>query len=120
MPVSRRDPANLFDMLEASEKVQHFLKNKTLEDFLGDDMLQAAVERNIGIIGEAARRISEDLKQEHPEIPWRKIIAQRNVLIHKYGDIDYKEIWVVVTLHLSRLIDQIRPLIPPLPPDVES
>jgi len=107
-------------MLEASEKVQRFLKNKTFEDFLKDDMLQAAVERNIGIIGEAARRISEDLKQEHPEIPWRKIIAQRNVLIHEYDDIDYKEIWVVATLHLSRLIDQIRPLIPSLPPDVES
>ena len=83
MPLSKRDPANLFDMLEPSEKVQRFLKNKTLEDFLEDDMLQAAVERNIGIIGEAARRISDDLKQEHPEIPWRKIIAQRNVLMHE-------------------------------------
>jgi uncharacterized protein with HEPN domain len=120
MPLSKRDPANLLDMLEASEKVQCFLKDKTREAFLDDDMLQAAVERNIGIIGEAARRISEELKQEHPEIPWRKIIAQRNVLIHEYDDIDYKEIWVVATLHLSRLIDQIRPLIPPLPPEVES
>jgi uncharacterized protein with HEPN domain len=120
MPLSKRDPANLLDMLEASEKVLHFLKNKTFEDFLGDDMLRAAVERNIGIIGEAARRISDDLKQEHPKIPWRQIIAQRNVLIHEYGDIDYKEIWQVATFHLPRLIDQIRPLIPPLPPDVES
>jgi uncharacterized protein with HEPN domain len=107
-------------MLEAAERIQDFLKNKTFEDFLKDDMLRAAVERNIEIIGEAARRISDDLKQEHPEIPWRKIIAQRNVLIHEYDDIDYKEIWEVATLHLSRLIDQIRPLIPPLPPDVES
>jgi uncharacterized protein with HEPN domain len=120
MPLSKRDPANLFDMLEASAKVQSFLKNKTLEDFLKDDMLQAAVERNIGIIGEAARRISEELKQEHPEIPWRKIIAQRNVLIHEYDDIDYKQIWEVATFHLARLIDQIRPLIPPLPLDVEG
>jgi uncharacterized protein with HEPN domain len=106
-------------MLEASEKIQHFLKHKTLDDFLRDDMLRAAVERNLGIIGEAARRISEELKQEHPEIPWRKIIAQRNVLIHEYDDIDYKEIWEVATLHLPRLIDQIRPLIPPLPPEVD-
>ncbi len=78
------------------------------------------MERNLRIIGEAARRISEELKQEHPEIPWRKIIAQRNVLIHEYDDIDYREIWQVVTFHLPRLIDQIRPLIPPLPPDVET
>jgi uncharacterized protein with HEPN domain len=120
MPLSKRDPANLFDMLEAAEKIQRFLMNKTFDDFLRDDMLRAAVERNLEIIGEAARRISEELKQEHAEIPWRKIIAQRNVLIHEYGDIDYKEIWQVATVHLPRLIGQIKPLIPPLPPEVES
>lgn len=119
MPLSWRDPANLFDTLEAAEKAQFFLKDKTFEDFLKNDMLRAAVERNLGIIGEAARRISEELKQEHPEIPWRKVIAQRNVLIHEYDDIDYKEIWEVVTFHLPRLIDQIRPVIPPLPPEVD-
>ena len=70
-----------------------------------NDMLRA-VERNLEIIGEAARRISEELKKDHPEIPWRKIIAQRNVLIHEYGDIDYKEIWQVATFHVSRLIEQ--------------
>ncbi len=120
MPLSWRDPANLYDMLEAAEKVQHFLKNKTFEDFLKDDMLRSAVERNLEIIGEAARRTSEELKQEHPEIPWRKIIAQRNVLIHEYDDIDYKEIWEVATFHISRLIELIRPLIPPLPPEVDD
>ncbi len=78
MPLSKRDPANLFDMLEASEKVQPFLKNKTLEDFIVDDMLQAAVERNIGIIGEAARRISEELKQEHPKSPGAR--SSRNAM----------------------------------------
>lgn len=119
MPLSKRDPANLWDILEAAEKVQHFLKNKTFEDFLEDDMLRAAVERNLEIIGEAARRLSEDLKQEHPEIPWRKIIALRNVLIHEYDDIDYKEIWEVASFHVPRLIDQIRPLMPPLPPEVD-
>jgi uncharacterized protein with HEPN domain len=118
MPVSKRDPANLWDMLKAAEKIQSFLENQTLEIFLENDMLRAAVERNLGIIGEAARRISEELKQEHPEIPWRQIIAQRNVLIHEYDEIDYTEIWKVATFHLPRLIEQIRPLIPPLPPEV--
>jgi uncharacterized protein with HEPN domain len=101
-------------------KVQDFLKDKTFENFLQDDMLRAAVERNLEIIGEAARRVSDDLKQEYPEIPWRKIIAQRNVLIHEYDDIDYKEIWQVATFHVSRLIEQIKPLIPPLPTEVDD
>ena len=69
MPLSKRDPANLFDMLEAAEKVKKFLKNKTLDDFLGDDLLRAAVERNLGIIGEAARRISEELNRSIPKSP---------------------------------------------------
>jgi len=66
MPLSWRDPANLWDMLQAAERVQDFLKNKNFDDFLTDDLLRAAVERNLGIIGEAARRISEEFKQEHP------------------------------------------------------
>lgn len=120
MPLSkRRDPANLWDILEAAEKIQLFLKNKTFDDFLSDDMLRAAVERNLEIIGEAARRVSNDFKHENPDIPWRKIIAQRNVLIHEYDDINYKEMWEVASFHLPRLIDQIRPLMPPLPPEVD-
>jgi uncharacterized protein with HEPN domain len=119
MPLSWRDPANLWDMLVAAEKVQRFLESKTFEDFLKDEMLRAAVERNLEIVGEAARRVSEELKQEHPEIPWSQIIAQRNVLIHEYDDIGYNEIWEVATFHLPKLIDQIRPLIPSLPPEVE-
>src|SRR4030042_530906 len=107
MPLSRRDPANLWDMLEAAEKVQEFLKDKTFEDFMLDDMRRAAVERNLEIIGEAARRISDELKQEHPEIPCERIISQRNVLIHEYGDIDYQRIWKVVSFDVPILIEQI-------------
>jgi uncharacterized protein with HEPN domain len=47
MPLNKRDPANLWDMLEAAERIKDFLKNKTFEDFIRDDMLRAAVERNI-------------------------------------------------------------------------
>jgi uncharacterized protein with HEPN domain len=82
-------------------------------------MLQDAVERNLGIIGEAARRISDNLKQEHPEIPWRRMIAQRNVLIHEYDDVDLGEIWKVASFHVPKLIVSIRPPIPPLPPEVD-
>jgi uncharacterized protein with HEPN domain len=49
MPLSWRDPANLWDMLQAAEKVKDFLKNKTFDDFMADYMLRAAVERNLGM-----------------------------------------------------------------------
>ncbi len=76
------------------------------------DMRRAAVERNLEIIGEAARRVSDGFKREHPEIPWQQIVSHRNVLIHEYGDIDYVKIWKVVSIGVPRLIEQIRPLIP--------
>jgi len=78
MPPSDRDPAYLLDILEAAEKINRYIKGKAFEDFIRDDMLRDAVERNIEIIGEASRRISDTFKRAHPDIPWRKIIAQRN------------------------------------------
>ena len=112
-----RDPAYLLDMLQAARKVANYLKGKTREDYWDDSLLHDAVERNIEIIGEAARRVSDTFKLAHPEIPWRKIIAQRNVLIHEYDDISNDEIWDVAWVHVPALISQLAPLIPPLPPE---
>ncbi len=69
------------------------------------------------IIGEAARRISEELRRAHPEIPWRSMIAQRNVLAHEYGEIKHERMWVLVTEHLPALVLDLEKLIPPVPPD---
>jgi len=107
-------------MLTAARKVQRYVADKSYEDYLGDELLRDAVERNIEIIGEAARKVSEDLKSEHGGIPWRKIIAQRNVLVHEYAAIRPEEIWDVASAHIPRLIHAIEPLIPPLPPEPEA
>ena len=80
-------------------------------------MLRGAVERHIEIIGEAANRVSRGFRAAHPEIPWRQIIAQRNVLTHEYGDIDDALIWRVVTTRIPELMSQLERLMPPLPPE---
>ena len=77
--------------------------------------LQLAVERAIEIIGEAARLISASFKEQHPEIPWQQIIAQRHVLAHDYGEISHDRIWLVATRWIPDLINQLEPLLP-LPP----
>ena len=82
-----RDAAYLWDMVEAARRIQKYTEGLTLDRYLKDDMVQSAVERRLEILGEAARRVSDPFKQSHPEIPWQKIIAQRNVLAHEYGDI---------------------------------
>jgi uncharacterized protein with HEPN domain len=112
-----RDAALLLDMLEAAEKVRRYVRDKTFEDFRRDGLLRDAVERNIEIIGEAARAISDESKAAHSEIPWRKIIAQRNVIVHQYRSIGEKEIWEVAEIHVPDLIASLRPLLPPLPPE---
>ncbi len=90
MRPDERDAAYLLDMLQAASKVARYVQGKRYEDFQRDELLRDAVERNVEIIGEAARRISEAFRNVHPEIPWRKMIAQRNVLIHEYEDTGLK------------------------------
>ena len=66
--------------------------------------------------GEAARRVSESFKDAHPEIPWRRMIAQRNVLAHEYDDIDDRLMWRVVTESIPKLARTLKGLLPALPP----
>jgi uncharacterized protein with HEPN domain len=69
----------------------------------------------VEIIGEAARRVSQEFKQQHPEIPWARIVAQRNVLAHEYGEVDPTRMWRLVVEHLPELIEQLEPLVPEAP-----
>jgi len=60
------------------------------------------------IIGEAAGRVSTSFRNAHPEIPWRQIIGQRNVLIHEYGEIKQERIWKTVTENIPQLIELLK------------
>jgi len=112
-----RDAAYLCDLLESSRLVKQFVENVNFRDYERDRKLQLAVERGIEIIGEAARNISDAFKQAHPEIPWRGIIGQRNVLAHEYGEIKQERIWIVAKEKIPDLISKLQTLIPPLPPE---
>jgi uncharacterized protein with HEPN domain len=118
MQPEERDPAYLWDMLEAAREVQRFVAAVCLEEYMQESLRQRAIERTLEILGEAARNVSETFKTAHPDIPWRSIIAQRHVLAHEYGRIDHSRIWSVATLHIPDLITKLEPLIPPLPPEV--
>jgi uncharacterized protein with HEPN domain len=119
MSLEKDDNVYLWDMLMAARAVQSFVKNRTTADYLADLMLRSAVERQIEIIGEAARHVLSTFQAAHPEIPWRPIQAQRHVLAHDYGEIRHERIWLVATAHIPDLIKQLEPLIPP-PPQEKS
>jgi len=113
-----RDAAYLWDMLETAQIVQRLVAGMTFERYCADRDKQLATERALEIIGEAARRVSEPFKQAHSDIPWSAIIGQRNVLAHDYVKIRQDRVWATLTEHVPKLVAALRPLIPPLPPEV--
>ncbi len=75
--------------------------------FDGDFVLQAAVVRFLGVIGEAASRVPEDWRALAPDVPWRQIVNMRNALVHGYAEVDLDIVWATVTLRLSKLKDDL-------------
>ena len=120
MPPDGRDAGYLLDMLQHARGVVGALRGRTLNEYLGDEDLRLAIERRIEIIGEAARRVSERYQTAHPEIPWRKIVAQRNVLAHEYGEIQDDIIWRVANVSMPELIALLEPLVPPPPSETPA
>lgn len=110
MQFKSRDKAYLWDMLDASRAIAEFIKGKRSKEYLTDRMLRGAVERHLEIIGEAAKRVSEAFQKTHSEIPWKPIIAQRNVLAHEYGEIRHDRVWTVCVEHIPKLICQLESL----------
>jgi uncharacterized protein with HEPN domain len=109
MLAEERDSAYLWDMLEAARSSHGFIVNETIKNYLESKLLRSAVERQLEIIGEAAGKVSNGFREEHPEIPWKKIISQRNVIAHEYGEIMQELIWVLVTNLIPDLITHLEP-----------
>jgi uncharacterized protein with HEPN domain len=94
----------LWDAREAAERIVRFTAGRSFDDYLADDMLRAAVERQFEIIGEAfagLRRVAPALAAGIPDLP--RIIAFRNVLIHGYATVDPTLVWGVIENHLPAL-----------------
>jgi len=111
--VNDADAANLLDMLTAARRVFSYVAGKRYADLESGGLLRDAGERPLDIVGEAARRVSPEYREIHPEIPWTRVIAQRNVIAHEYGDIKLEWIWLVATERIPELIGVLEPLIPP-------
>lgn len=77
-------------------------------DFCNDAKTIDAVIRNLEIIGEAARRLPEEIRIKYPDVEWHKIMSLRNVLIHEYPGIDLETIWHIIENKLSPLEKQVK------------
>ena len=106
----RRDAERLQDIIEAIERIERYAQ-RGKEAFVHDELLQTWVVHHIQIIGEAARKLSDELRARDQEIPWPEIIAMRNVLVHDYFGIDVDEVWSTVEDDLPGLKRRVRTLL---------
>ena len=93
----------LEDILEAIRKIERYVEGVSFEKFVADSMRVDAVLRNLQIIGEAVKRIPEEVKQERPSIEWRKIGALRDIVAHEYFGVDLEIVWDIVQSQLATL-----------------
>ena len=93
----------LKDMLNAIDKIGRYVDGISYEKFKTNSLLCDAVVRNLEIIGEAAKNVSEDIKEKYINIEWKKIAGLRDILIHAYSGIDLEIVWDVVKNKLPGL-----------------
>lgn len=106
------DPTNyLHDILESIDLIETYTQDLTRLGFLASREKQDAVIRRLEIIGEATRHLPAEITAAHPEIPWPRIIAMRNRLIHAYGRVDLELTWAVIKRELPKLKRQVRGLL---------
>jgi uncharacterized protein with HEPN domain len=91
------------DILRHIEDIEEFISGTTLDQFLNDKKSKSAVTLKLLVIGEAAKRISSEIKLRHPQIEWNKIIRTRNIVAHDYEIVDFTIIWKIITVHIPEL-----------------
>jgi uncharacterized protein with HEPN domain len=107
-----RDKEYLIDILEAAKLALGYVSGKTKEEFLKDTECQDAVIRRLEIIGEAARRISDETRATYPNLRWKSIVGMRNVMIHEYDDVDLVIVWDTVQNDLQPLVAALEEVVP--------
>lgn len=114
----RTDVELLADIVELADTLSGFLVNVPDEDnFLTSDLYQSAMLFKLELIGEAAARLSPALKEQHPEIRWKAIIATRNIIIHDYAGLDLHSTWTTLLQDVPILREQVAAILAVLPAD---
>ena len=108
-----RDDTYLVDILESAKIALDYVSGKSWDDFYEDMQCPDAVVRRIEIIGEAARRVSQERRDQHPQIPWREMTSMRNLVIHECDVVDINQVWDTVQNKLPPLIEELGKIVPP-------
>jgi uncharacterized protein with HEPN domain len=103
----RSDPDRVSDILEAIAKIKARITD-SVDVFQQDEMLQVWVIHHLQVIGEAARGLSQSIRDRHPEVPWPEIVALRNILVHEYFGLNMHQVWTMTQKDLPELEEQVQ------------
>jgi uncharacterized protein with HEPN domain len=106
-----RDDAVVQDIVTAALLVIDFVQGFEKSAFLEDWKTRSAVLYQLTVMGEAVKRLSDEFRAEHPQIPWRLIAGMRDRLIHGYDLIDWDEVWKTATVDIPDLLGKFEPLV---------
>ena len=106
-----RERAHLRDMLVAARLAIGYVAGITRDDFEEDVQRQDAVIRRIEIIGEAAHRLTDPTRQALSDLPWREMIGMRNVMAHRYDEIDLDVVWETVPRDLPTVVTRLEQIL---------
>jgi len=107
----RKDEEFLRDMTEAVQRIELYMKNMSYDKFLKDNKTQDAVVRNLEILGEAAKNISDTIKKKYVQIPWKGLAGVRDRLIHHYFGVNFDIVWTVVKKELPQCAPKLQKLL---------
>jgi uncharacterized protein with HEPN domain len=101
----------LEDILEATRKIMAYTGSLSKAAFLEDEKTFDAVVRNLEVIGEAVKKLPEDLRAKHAAVDWKKIAGLRDILIHEYFGLDAEIVWDIVQTKVPVLDREIRSML---------
>ena len=102
--MSREWRLYIADMREFCARVTEYTDGLSREEFEKTRLVYDATLRNLELIGEAARNVPDEVRAKAPDVPWRQVVAVRNILIHGYLGIDNDVIWDIVQNEIEKLL----------------
>lgn len=91
----------LNDIIECMNRIESYTEGVDFDAFSHNQMLIDAVIRNLEVIGEACRNVPDEIRVRYPDIPWKKMIGLRNILIHEYFGVDESIVWEIAKNNLK-------------------
>lgn len=99
----KNDQVYIEHILEAIDRIKKYTEGLEEQEFKKKDMVQDAVVRQIEVIGEATKQLSDEEREKYPEIPWKDLAGMRDNLIHNYFGVDLEQVWQTVKQDIPHL-----------------